>query len=92
MKALKILRKVEELYELALPQRQTNLKREERIIKLLEKKLQKLMQDSEEIEVELTTDYMKLSAINVSMTRNVSITKQLSKTFDKGARATKTVP
>ena len=75
MKALKILRKVEELYELALPQRQTNLKREERIIKLLEKKLQKLMQDSEEIEVELTTDYMKLSAINVSMTRNVSITR-----------------
>ena len=44
------------------------------------------MKDSEEIEVELTTDYMKLSAINVSMTRNVSITRQPTKTFDRGER------
>ena len=50
------------------------------------------MQDSEEIEVELTTEYMKLSAINISMTRNVSVTRQPSKTFDRGVRVTKTVP
>ena len=56
------------------------------------------MQDSEEIEVELTTEYMKLSAINISMTRNISVTRNMSmirqptKTFDRGGRTTKTVP